>query len=162
MKKIPITIVMGLLFFLTIFSGCIERDISGESKGSLYVNDCGEPKGGWEYTGEYFANLTLSKGIGKLTLEMKPGLGDYMTKHTYLVVLTSYTSEEMQLFIDGKKAILEWVENDEIWDHTWDNHYIARFGINMEENEIIGKIKPDYFSGLKSHFYVELRLPEIT
>lgn len=156
-------IITGLLIvLLSQIPGCIERDITGEAYGSFYTNDSGEPKGGWEYTQEYYANLTIDKGIGRLVLEVKPGLGDYLKKHEFFIILNEVNSEEMELLISGQKVVLEWVENDEVWGNKWDDHYIASFGVNMQEDEILGNIKPGLFPGLMDHYYVELRLPEIS
>jgi len=86
---------------------------------------------------------------------------DKLEKHEYIVILQEYNSDEMKLLIDGREVILEWVEEDEVWNHKWDNHYIASFGVNMPESDKIGKIKPKIFPGLYAHYYVELRLPKI-
>ena len=149
-----------LLILLFAGNGCIERDITGALRGSFYANDCGEPRGGFEWAGDYYANITLNKGFGKLIIEFKIGLGDPLEKHEYSVVLQTYTTDYISIMINGKKVILEWVENDTIWN-TWHNYYIARYGINMDENDIIGAIQPIIFPGLYIHYYVELRLPKI-
>lgn len=159
-KKILILLGLSLILITQGLTGCIESNISGKSYGSFYLNDCGEPKGGFEYVAIYFANLTINGGIGNLTLEIKPGIGDKITKHEYLVILKEYTSSNIILLIGGKKVVLEWIEYDEVWDH-WHNHYIASFGINMNDNEKIGKIKPKIFPGIYNHYYVEIRLPQI-
>jgi len=160
MKK---TFAIFISLFLTIISlvGCIEKEISGECQGIFYINDSGEPKGGWEYTQPYYANLTINNGIGKLNIEIVPGgMGNRLTKHNFLVILKNYSEDEMVLLIDGKEVILEWVEHDDLWN-KWHNHYIASFGIYMDENDALGKIKPDFFPGVRETYYVELRLPEI-
>ena len=161
MKKQIIVIFTICLLLVIAFSGCIEKEVSGRSYGVFYINDCGEPKGGWEYTQPYYANLTINNGIGKLNINVIPGgMGNKLTKHNFSVVLKKYTDDEMILLIGGKKVILEWVEHDDVWD-KWHNHYIASFGISMNDNETIGKIKPNVFPGIMEHYYVELRLPKI-
>jgi len=80
MKKI-FTILITLILGMISQSGCIEKDISGLSYGSFYANDCGVPKGGFEWAGDYYANLTLKSGVGKLTIQFKGGLGDPIEKH---------------------------------------------------------------------------------
>ncbi|UCB59367.1 MAG: hypothetical protein JSV67_03490 [Thermoplasmatales archaeon] len=159
MKKI-VKILISLIFIIILLSGCIEKDITGSSYGSLYSNDCGVPIGGFEWVGDYYANLTIDSGIGKLIIQFKTGLGDPIEKHEYTTFIKKYTSEEMILIIDGIEVILEWIENDNVWNE-WHNHYIGSYGIYMNNNETIGKIKTDVFPGLKDNFYVELRLPKI-
>ena len=161
MKKQLILIGIAVLLICVGFSGCFEKEVSGQSYGVFYINDSGEPKGGWEYTQPYYANLTINNGIGKLKINVKPGgMGNKLTKHNFSVVLKDYTDDEMILFIGGKKVILEWVEHDDVWN-KWHNHYIASYGINMDDDETIGKIKPNVFPGVRDHYYVELRLPKI-
>jgi hypothetical protein len=58
MKKIFV-ILISLILGMIPLSGCIEKDITGLSYGILYANDCGEPKGGFEWVGDYYANLTI-------------------------------------------------------------------------------------------------------
>jgi len=65
-----------------------------------------------------------------------------------------------EAFRNAEIIIFEWIEQDTIWD-TWDNYYIASFGMNMPENETIGKINPEIFPGILNHYYIELRIPEI-
>ena len=85
---------------------------------------------------------------------------DKITKHEYLVILKEYSPSNIVLLIDCKKVVLEWIKYDEVWN-KWHNHYIASFGINMDKDEKIGKIKPNIFPGIYDHYYVELRLPQI-
>ncbi|MFW6120524.1 MAG: hypothetical protein ACOC80_06440 [Petrotogales bacterium] len=160
MKKEMIIVGIVILLICVGLSGCVENDVSGKSMGVLYINDCGEPRGGFEYAASYYANLTLTNGTGILTFEVENGLGDHLEKHEYSVVLQEYTKQEMKLWIDGRLTTLEWVENDTVWN-MWHNHYIASYGINMPRNKRIGKIRPRTFPGLYSHYYVEIRLPEI-
>lgn len=162
-KQQLILVGITVLLILTILSsGCIEKNITGKTRGGFYTNDSGEPKGGWEYTENFYANLTLTNGIGKLTIEPYSKDNDKLKKHNYTAILQEYTPETMQLLIDGRQVILKWIKNDTIWDHTWDNHYIASYGISMPTEDTIGSIKPEIFPGLLPHYYVELRLPKIT
>ena len=71
MKKEMIIVGIAVLLICVGLSGCVEIDVSGESIGSLYVNDCGEPRGGFEYAASYYANLTLSNSTGMLTFELE-------------------------------------------------------------------------------------------
>ena len=160
MKKEMIVVGIAVLLVCVGLSGCIEDDISGEAKGSLYVNDCGEPRCGFEYAASYYANLTVSYGRGLLVFELESGLGDTLEKHEYVAVLINYTQQEMRLLVDGRDVILERVENDTVWN-KWHNYYIASYGMYMPERDRIGMIKPEIFPGLVDHYYVELRLPEI-
>lgn len=159
MRRIVFLGIVIITVMSISFSGCVEKDISGKSFGTLYMNDSGEPKGGWEYTQEYYANLTVKKGIGRLEIKVKPGMGDKLVKHKYLVILERYTEKEMILNIGGEEIILKFIEHDDLWD-KWHNHYIASYGIYMDKNETIGKIRPNVFPGVLDQYYIELRLPK--
>ena len=159
-KKIMF-VVIAVLLICVVLSGCIEREVSGRAYGIFYINDSGELKGGWEYTQAYYANLTINNGIGKLKINVIPdAMGNKLTKHNFSVVLKNYTDDKMILLIGGKKVILEWIEHDDVWN-KWHNHYIASYGKYMDDDETIGKIRPNVFPGVGNHYYVELRLPKI-
>ena len=63
--------------------------------------------------------------------------------------------------IDDNPVELVFVKSDEIWNHQFDNHYIASWGGFAPENEIKGVISPLIFPGLPDFWYVELRIPVI-
>jgi hypothetical protein len=50
--------------------------------------------------------------------------------------------------IDNYPVELIFVKNDEIWNHQFDNNYIASWGGFPPENEIKGMISPVIFPGL--------------
>jgi len=119
--------------------------------GSLYANDCGEPRGGFEWAGEY--NITLkvySDGKGLLELIFNIGLGDPLEKHEYEIsnFYIEY-GKRIIMKIEGKLVILNFIVNDTVWN-TFHNQYIAY------SNK--GNIDPTIFKGFKSHYYVELRI----
>ena len=65
------------------------------------------------------------------------------------------TIQENQFMIHYKQK----EQNDEIWNHQFDNNYIASWGGFAPENEIKGVISPIIFPGLPDFWYVELRIP---
>ncbi len=134
---------------------------SGEAHGSFYINDCGRPKGGFEYAGSYYANLTLDNGTGTLEIALERGLGDPLDRHLWNVTLLAYTDEAMQLDMDGHRLEMTWVDNDSIWNGQYDGTYTALWGPEMSEYEPVGHIRTDWFPGTVSHYYVELHLPRL-
>lgn len=137
-----------------------KAQLTEESFGSFYINDCGQPHGGFEYCGCFYASLFLEDSIGTLTLELTLGLGDPLLKHEYSMELIEYSVDSIEFLIEGEPLVLEWVENDTVWN-KWHNHYIASFIYDVPERGGIGTIHPDMFPGLVSWYYVELRLPGI-
>mgnify|MGYP000176755686 CR=1 FL=1 len=115
------------------------------------MNDCGEPKGGFEWAGEY--NVTITKNAMKLQFHM--GLGDPLERHTYRIKLVQFLEgERLVIKIQNYTNSLQWieitfnfVENDTIWNE-YHNYYIAYYVI------------PTIFEGFKPHYYVEIRLKE--
>jgi len=120
------------------------------------MNDCGQPHGGIEYAADYYANLSLHESFGTLHFELKVGLGDHLLQHNFSVEMLSYSYEEMSFLMDGNLVVMERVENDTIWN-TWHGYYIASHGSDLPNRSGIGVISPEYFPGLPSHYYVELR-----
>jgi len=137
-------------------------DMSGEAHGTFYLNDCGRPKGGFEYAGTYYANLTLDNGTGTLEIALKVGLGDPLDRHVWNVTLLEYDNESMQLDMDGRSLEMVWVDNDTIWNGQYDGNYTALWGPEMTEYEPVGHIRTDWFPGTVSHYYVELHLPRLS
>ncbi len=117
--------------------------------GTMYANDCGEPKGGFEWAAEY--NVTVKGDTMKIQLFM--GLGDYLEKHVYKVAVKEIVEKEyIVLSIQNGSDPTKWVtitlnfyEQDPIWG-TYNEYYIAHY------------VDPTIFPGFASHFYVELRL----
>ena len=134
---------------------------SGWSYGSLYMNDCGQPHGGFEYAADYYANLSVHDCLGTLHFEIGLGLGDHLLQHDFSVELLRYSYEEMSFLMDGNLVVMERIENDTIWD-TWHGYYIASHESDLPNRSSIGVISPDYFPGLPSHYYVELRFPGLS
>ncbi|HDM24326.1 MAG TPA: hypothetical protein ENG22_05265, partial [Candidatus Bathyarchaeota archaeon] len=55
-------------------------------KGSMYVNDCGEPRGGFEWAGEYAIEVVYWRNSGGIMkVIFKIGLGDPLERHEYYV-----------------------------------------------------------------------------
>ncbi len=136
-------------------------DLTGNANGTFYINDCGRPKGGFEYAGTYYANLSLEEGTGTLEIALKIGLGDPLDRHLWNVTLLEYSNGTMRLYMDGHRLEMRWVDNDTIWNGQYDGNYTALWGPWMEEYEPVGHIRTDWFPGTVSHYYVELRLPRL-
>jgi probable HAF family extracellular repeat protein len=120
------------------------------------MNDCGQPHGGLEYAADYYANLSVHDSFGNLHFELRLGLGDHLYQHNFSVELLSYSYEEMSFLMDGNVVVMERIENDTTWD-TWHGYYIASHESGVPNRSSIGVISPEYFPGLPSHYYVELR-----
>jgi hypothetical protein len=133
-----------------------------QTKGTFFVSDAGESHGGFEFTAEYNAEFDVTNGIGTLTLTQIIGLGDPLEKHVYSITdLQIDKNNKITMNIDDNPVELIFVESDEIWNHQFDNHYIASWGGFAPENEIKGVISPTIFPGLPDFWYVELRIPAI-
>jgi hypothetical protein len=133
-----------------------------QAEGTFFVSDAGESHGGFEFTAEYTAEFDVTNGIGTLTLTQIIGLGDPLEKHVYSITdLKIDKNEKITTNIDNNPVKLIFVESDEIWNHQFDNHYIASWGGFAPENEIKGVISPTIFPGLPDFWYVELRIPAV-
>jgi len=126
--------------------------------GSLFVSDAGRSHGGFEYNAEWDAKLTVEGTTGTLGLVLHAGLGDPLEQHEYRVESFSMDSSTVNMIIEGHPLVLVWVEDDVVWDHAYDRHYIASWGSDAPREEIRGVIMPTIFPGLVETYYVELRL----
>lgn len=148
-------VLIGIVFVFDLWPwGGAQVNLSG----TMFVSDAGQSHGGFEYTASYYVNLTITGKKGVLNLTLEIGLGDALEKHEYEVTDFSLSKDRLIMRIEGADLTLVWVENDTVWDHEYDNYYIASWGSESPQNEIRGNISPNIFPGLAQHYYVELRL----
>lgn len=158
LRKTPRKDVICIICFILFFSlhGCSKNSPRKEFFGSFYANDSGISHGGFEWGGEYDATLLINGTKGDLILEFSIGIGDYLTKHEFTVSDFSEAGGSLSFKINGKPILLVFVENDRIWNGQYNNHYI---GNNSDDaSERLGLLPVEVFTGLKAHYYVELRL----
>ncbi|MDO8055437.1 MAG: hypothetical protein Q6361_01110 [Candidatus Hermodarchaeota archaeon] len=117
--------------------------------GSFYFNDSGQHHGGWEATCLWNVSLTMKAGSGLLVVTPEPDYmaNDMLLKWIYHISGFQITEDQIVMAIDGHPVILEFVENDTIWNR-YHNHYISA----------TPDLSPTIFPGFLSHYYVELRL----
>jgi hypothetical protein len=131
-----------------------------QTEGTFFVSDAGESHGGFEFTAEYKTEFDVTNGRGTLIITQITGLGDPLEKHVYSITdLKINELDRITMNIDENPVELVFVESDEIWNHQFDNNYIASWGGFAPENEIKGMISPTIFPGLPDFWYVELRVP---
>ncbi|MFQ6127349.1 MAG: hypothetical protein ACE5QW_00355 [Thermoplasmata archaeon] len=146
------------LFFEPPSGEACECSISHTFQGSFYINDAGDPKGGFEYAAEYNATLTVTESSGALVLNQISGPGDILTKHLYEVRCLCLEDNILVFGLDGNEVVLIWDLVDPVWDGNYSEHYIASWGSDAPDEARRGHIRASYFPGLLSHYYVELRL----
>jgi hypothetical protein len=131
-----------------------------QTEGTFFVSDAGESHGGFEFTAEYKTEFDVTNGRGTLIITQITGLGDPLEKHVYSITdLKINELDRITMNIDENPVELVFVESDEIWNHQFDNNYIASWGGFAPENEFKGMISPTIFPGLPDFWYVELRVP---
>ncbi len=131
-----------------------------QTEGTFFISDAGESHGGFEFTAEYKTEFDVTNGRGNLIITQIIGLGDPLEKHVYSITdLNIKKNNKITMNIDNYPVELIFVRGDEIWNHQFDNNYIASWGGFAPENEIKGVISPIIFPGLPDFWYVELRIP---
>ena len=131
-----------------------------QTEGTFFISDAGESHGGFEFTAEYKTEFDVTNGRGNLIITQIIGLGDPLEKHVYSITdLNIKKNNKITMNIDNYPVELIFVRSDEIWNHQFDNNYIASWGGFAPENEIKGFISPIIFPGLPDFWYVELRIP---
>jgi len=119
--------------------------------GSLYANDAGEPKGGFEWAGQYNVNGLIFDKEGFLNISLDVGLGDPLQEHLFYIENFNYNTTSMWFTLvipgDSKKhnVTLRYYKVDEVWG-IYNGYYIAYY------------VDPSIFPGFQPHYYVELRL----
>ncbi|MGZ5511002.1 MAG: hypothetical protein ACXWFC_11090, partial [Nitrososphaeraceae archaeon] len=104
----------------------------------------------------------VTNGRGNLIITQIIGLGDPLEKHVYSITdLNIKKNNKITMNIDNYPVELIFVKSDKIWNHQFDNTYIASWGGFAPENEIKGVISPIIFPGLPDFWYVELRIPAV-
>ena len=131
-----------------------------QTEGTFFISDAGESHGGFEFTAEYKSEFDVTNGRGNLIITQIFGLGDPLEKHIYSITdLKIKKNNKITMNIDKYPVEIIFVKSDEIWNHQFDNNYIASWGGFAPENEIKGVISPIIFPGLPDFWYVELRIP---
>ena len=131
-----------------------------QTEGTFFISDAGEAHGGFEFTAEYKTEFDVTNGRGNLIITQITGLGDPLEKHVYSITdLKIKKNNKITMNLDNYPVELIFVNSDEIWNHQFDNNYIASWGGFAPENEIKGVISPIIFPGLPDFWYVELRIP---
>lgn len=148
-----------LVFSLLAAVGGCRRGEKKEFTGEFYANDCSESHGGFEWAGSYLTSLVVRGTKGDLMVTFLIGLGDPLTRHEFSISDFAEAAGRLSFKIEGKAATLVFVEQDTIWDGRYDGYYIGNNSIKEEEQ--LGSLPIEPFSGFPSHYYVELRLKSI-
>jgi hypothetical protein len=128
---------------------------NGVLLGTLFVNEGGYANATSTATGSYNVTLTAQKGSGSFLLTFISGT-DLVKDH--LLSFSNYTidTNHVSMVIGGHTVTLPWEDNDTIWNHQYDNNYIASWGPSAPTHEVRGQVTASLF-GLPSTDYVELR-----
>lgn len=153
--KGTILFLFSFILLLNLWA-CHKSSVRKEFFGEFYANDCGESHGGFEWAGSYTASLVINGSKGTLDITFSIGLGDYLKKHKYSVSDFAEAAGSMSFKIEGRKTTLVFTESDQIWGGQYNNYFIGNNSNNLSER--IGWIPVKAFEGLRSHYYVELRL----
>jgi hypothetical protein len=152
--KVIISVVIISLFATSlVVTGVIiyNNTPSLTLNGSLYFNDSGEHHGGFEMAMQWNITLVVKGIFGHFVVTPEPGYScnDVLLKWSYAISGLQISEENITMAIDGHPVVLEFVENDTIWNR-YDDHYISS----------TPDLSPTIFPGFLSHYYVELRLAE--
>ncbi len=152
-QKLLLPVWMSLCLLIL---GTCGPSTSKEYFGEFYANDCGVSHGGFEWAGGYTASLMIEGKSGSLHISFSIGLGDYLMKHEFQVTDFVEAGGRMGFRLEGKPAYLVLVEEDRIWNGTYNGYFMAN---NSDlDTEKIGQLPISAFPGYRAHYYIELRL----
>jgi hypothetical protein len=123
--------------------------------GTLFVNEGGYSNATSTQTASYNVTLTAQKGSGSLLLTFLSG-SDLVQNH--LLYFTNYTidTNHVAMVISGSAITMPWEDNDTVWNHQYDNNYIASSGPSAPAYEVRGQVSTSLF-GLPAADYLEFR-----
>ncbi len=133
--------------------------------GSMFISDAGSSHGGFEMVVEYTLQLLPTEGAviytgseAILVIKHEMGLGDPIESHE-LEMRVDYVLGIDEVILQKAKTRLRfvYVEQDLVWNRSYDGHYISSWGGYAPPEEKRGSISPTFF-GLPNHYYVEMRL----
>jgi hypothetical protein len=154
--------MLGQVSYSDSSTPVVEKKIinSLKKEGTFFVSDAGQSHGGFEFNAEYSAEFNVQNGKGTLTFTLVIGLDDPLTRHTYSITDLQIKPRRIIMNIDDKPLEFILVKNDKVWNHQFDNNYIAAWGSDAPKREFKGSISPSLFPGLVDFWYVELRIPK--
>ena len=154
-----ISIFLGFIL-LTVSVSCHKTSIKKGYYGSFYANDCGVSHGSFVWAGEYTTSLIIDGNKGNLYISFSKGLGDHMTSHKFSVSDFVEVMGRMSFKMEGRAVFLILMDEDRIWNGEYNGYFVANKSSSLTEQ--IGQLPIDTFEGLKSHYYVELRLRPVS
>ncbi len=149
-----VTMLVSIVFVGYAFKA-VAPVSNGTLFGTMFVNDGGYANATSGSTASYNVTLTAQKGSGSLLLTFLSGK-DLVQNH--LLTFTNYTidTNKVSMVIGGHTVVLPWEDNDTIWNHQYDNNYIASSGPSAPQPEMRGQVSASVF-GLPTSDYVEFR-----
>jgi hypothetical protein len=129
--------------------------VTREFEGSFYVNHAGEPTPDLPCYAEFNVTLVVQNSSGAIQFNRTGGALN--VTFNYLPVHCLCQSNEELTFRIATELKLVWDPDDDVWNGTYSDHYIASFGFAAPQAER-GSIWAVDFPGLPLHYYVELRL----
>ena len=154
-SKLIVTVVLVAVVTTSLLSVGLISYINQPSlilTGTLYFNDSGDHHGGFEMAMQWNITLFLKEGLGQLIVTPEPDYmcNDVLLKWSYSIVGFQMSEQNIVMAIDGHSVVLEFVENETIWNR-YHNQYISA----------TPDLSPTIFPGFLSHYYVEFRLAQI-
>src|SRR5438105_4198239 len=114
-----------------VFVGFAFKALGPASNGTLFgtmlVNEGGHANATSGATASYNVTLTAQNGTGSLLLTFLSGK-DLVQTHLLSFSNYSITTSKVTMVISGHQMTMPWEDNDTIWNHHYDNNYIASWG----------------------------------
>jgi hypothetical protein len=149
-----IALIVSLVFVGFAYQA-LAPSSNGALFGTLFVNEGGYANATSTSTGSYNVTLTAQKGTGSLLLTFFSGK-DLVSNHLLSFTNYSINTNQVSMVIGGHTIMLPWEDNDTIWNHRYNNNYIASRGPSAPAAEIRGQVDASVF-GLPSSDYIEFR-----
>jgi len=128
---------------------------NGTLFGTMFVNEGGNANATSGAVASYNVTLTAQRGTGSLLLTFLSGK-DLVQNHLLSFSNYSITTTKITMVISEYAMTIPWEDNDTVWNHHFNNNYIASWGPSAPGAEIRGQVAGSVF-GLPTRDYVEFR-----
>jgi hypothetical protein len=152
---LSVVALMVSLIFVGYAYQALAPASNGVLLGTLFVNEGGYSNATSTKTASYNVTLTAQKGSGSLLLTFLSGT-DLVQNHLLSFANYTISTNHVSMVISGHAITMPWEDNDTVWNHQYDNNYIASSGPSAPAYEVRGQVSASVF-GLPAADYLEFR-----
>jgi hypothetical protein len=149
-----VAIIVSVVFVGYAFKALAPAS-NGTLFGSFFINEGGYPNASASATASYNLTLTAQGGKGTVLFTLLSGT-DLIQDHAPTITNYTIDANKISMVVNGHTVTIPWEDNDTIWNHRYNNNYVASWGAKATSAAVRGHVDPSAF-GLPSKDYIEFR-----